>query len=319
MFLRHRALTVVMVLSLAMNGLLIFRDLRKDTNEAIQKRVDSQKLISPYLSHRILFSDNDMLINFTPLRESLKQYVGSLANTVGVYFEYLPSGSSIGVNDQLEVEIASLAKVPAVMAIYLELERGKIELSEVLTIQESDLDTRFGELGKKGAGTKLTVEEAIDMTLKKSDNTAANALIKLLPQGALDRVFDNLDLARKRTGPFPVLSPKGYTSVLRNLYLASFVNEESSNAILSKLTQTDYSDKLPAGVPSDVPIAHKIGVFNKSDGINIYSDCGIFYVPNRPYSLCVMVSDESEDLAREEIVLVSKMVYGYVIKSSPQR
>lgn len=266
----------------------------------------------PFLAGRLFGREtDDIIINFTQLREVMKSRFEEKKIPLGVYFEYLPTGSSIGVNDQLLVEIGSLTKVPLVTAAYQNIEKGNLSLDQKLTIQEKHLDTLFGELYKRGAGTTLSAEEAIEYTLIQSDNTAANVLLDALPEDALAAVFDEFDLPKIRTGPFPVLSPKSYSSVLRALYLSALLSPENSNHILELLSKTEFKDKLPAGVAPNVVIAHKIGVFRVDGASNVHSDCGIIYIPQRPYILCIMVAAD-EDIARAEISAYSKMVYSFV-------
>lgn len=171
---------------------------------------------------------------------------------------------------------------------------------------------------EKSAGTKLSVREAIDYTLKLSDNTAAGVLAQALPDGALIDVFDQLDLPKTRTGPFPVMSPKSYSSVFRNLYLSSYLEYEHSNRILELLTQSRFSDKLPAGVATGIPVSHKIGVFQVSKTDAVYGDCGIIYVPHRPYLLCIMAQTD-EQTAQKEISAYSRMIYEFVTNASPAK
>ncbi len=278
---------------------------------------DAQKY--PLLAHRLFEKQSDdMIINFTQLREVMNATYNEHKIPLGIYFEYLPTGASVGVNDQLQVEIGSLAKVPAVMGIYKEIEKNNLKPTDMLTITEEDLDDRFGSLWKKGVGAKFSVQEAIDYTLKQSDNTAASILTRKISGDTLNEVFNELDLPKTRTGPFPVMSPKSYASVFRNLYLSAYLGYESSSAILTDLTQTDFVDKLPAGVPAGVSVAHKIGVFRVAETKDIYSDCGIVYVPDRPYVMCIMVAAD-EDTAREEIVTYSKMIYSFVSQVSPSK
>lgn len=266
----------------------------------------------PFLSKRIfLENQNDMLINFTPLRQALREYVKKQKEPLGVYFEYLPSGVSIGVNDTVEVNLASLLKVPVVMAVYKQIESGKIKKSNVIEIKEEHLDQRFGEGWKMGEGTKLTVEHAITLALTESDNTASNVLLSSLPDGAIDDVFDSLDIPKDTKGSFHFISPKSYSSILRSLYLSSYLSNVFSNEIITLLTKTKFTNQIPAGVPSTIPVAHKIGVFDLKDAPKTYSDCGIVYVPNRPYVLCIMTS-ASEEEATAYMQHISKMVYGYI-------
>jgi beta-lactamase class A len=298
-------LLAVNVVLLGVNGFLFLTH-----NDSSAENANTQY---PYLSKRIFTeSQNDILINFTPLRQAMRDYVNKQNGNLGVYFEYLPSGTSVGVNDQMEVKIASLVKIPVIMAAYKTAEDGKLDLNKTMTIDQDDLDKSFGDLWKQGAGAKITVSEAINLMLTKSDNTATRVLTDELPEFAVDNVFDSLDLPKEREGGFAVISPKSYTSIMRSLYLSSYIQREHSNLILDALTKTSFSDKLPAGVPEEVAVAHKIGVYDQDSQHPVYSDCGVVYAPNRPYSLCVMTKDLDENTSRQHMQLLSKMVYGYV-------
>lgn len=283
----------------------------------VQKSENKQSSRYEYLSKRIFAENrNDVLINFIPLRQALKTYVTKQPYPIGVYFEYLPAGTSIGVNDTLEVKIASLIKIPVVMATYKAIEEKKLTLDQVITIDEDDIDSSFGTLWEKGSGTTLTIQEAINLILKESDNTASRALTDVLPELSIERVFDSLDIPKNHEENYTLISPKNYTSILRSLYLSSYLEQKNSNALLDILTQTNYNDKLPAGVKHMVPVAHKIGVYNTDDKneLPIYSDCGIVYVPNRPYSLCIMMRGYKEEEVRKHMQLISSMVYQYIVK-----
>jgi beta-lactamase class A len=266
----------------------------------------------PLLAKRIFTEDqNDILINFIPLRTSLQDYVNAQNDTLGVYFEYLPSGSSIGANSNMEVRLASLIKVPVVMAAYKEVERGHLSLDQMITLKPEYLDQTYGTLWQKGAGAQVSLRDAIRLTLTQSDNTALRVIDSQLPDGATETVFDDLNLPPPVKGGSQVVTPKDYTSILRSLYLAAFLNREHSNDMLDILTQTQFRDKLPAGLPADIKIAHKIGVWQPQDGQQVYNDCGIIYIPNRPYALCVM-SQSDEDTARKHMQYVAKITYDYV-------
>ena len=96
--------------------------------------------------------------------------------------------------------------------------------------------------------------------------------------------------------------------------MSSYLKAEDSNKVLSILTKTDFNDKIAAGVPKEVPVAHKIGVFGGKGELSqeVFSDCGIIYVPNRPYTLCIMTRGDDENIARQHMKNISQLVYGYV-------
>ncbi|MEK7227748.1 MAG: serine hydrolase [Patescibacteria group bacterium] len=273
----------------------------------------------PYLSKRIFAQgQNEILINFIPLRNALRDYVDKLPDTVGVYFEYLPSGVSIGVNDRQELAIASLIKTPLVMAIYRQIEKGVIKKDDVVTMQEEYIDKGFGNLWQRGVGTELTVSELTKITLEESDNTASKMLGSLIPKEEIRKVFDSLDIPMntQENDKTITVSPKSYSSILRSLYLSSYLEREHSNEILDILTKTLYDDKIVAGVPSSIKVAHKIGIWD-IDSVNgkgvIYNDCGIVYVPDRSYLLCIMTKTD-EINAKLYMKTISKMIYSYVSK-----
>ncbi|MGE5042126.1 MAG: serine hydrolase [Candidatus Levyibacteriota bacterium] len=266
-----------------------------------------------YLSPRVFIENqNDILINFVDLRNQLKKYTDTIQNPFGMYFEYLPSGVSIGINEKTSYVLASLLKVPLSMAVYNEIESGKLHLSDTVSIKKEWLDPYFGDLWKKGAGTEISIEDAMNWALSQSDNTAKNVLFNSIDAGGLEDVFSSLDIPLTIDANQPVVSPKNYSSILRSLYLASYLNIQDSNEILRILTTSPFNDKLVAGIPPGVKVAHKIGVHQvPGDTASVYTDCGIVYIPKRPYILCLMGKMDEQE-ARIDMAAVSKMVYAYV-------
>ncbi|HRF28946.1 MAG TPA: hypothetical protein PL051_04930 [Candidatus Saccharibacteria bacterium] len=94
-----------------------------------QKRQTESEISShPLLAKRIFLSKpNDILVNFEPLRSQLKEQLKYYDDEgkVSVYFEYLPTGTSIRIGDRKEIIGASLLKVPAVMELYKLVEQKK--------------------------------------------------------------------------------------------------------------------------------------------------------------------------------------------------
>ena len=263
----------------------------------------------PFLARRIVLENElDLMVNFMPLRKDLRVLAAPFGDSFAFYFEYLPTGTSIGVNEKAEVNPASLGKVPLAMAFYHDAENGGEKIDKVVEIKPEHIDQNSGSLWKKGAGAKISFEDAIAVMLEESDNTAARLLADFVPADDYQNVYAGLDI------DFPAdrnnkITAKGYSSILKALYFSSILNKEDSQNLLDFLSKTEFKDKLVAGVPDNVKVAHKIGFW----GDNLYSDCGIVYVPQRSYLLC-MISKTKEDEAKERMKAVSKMVYDYVAK-----
>lgn len=274
----------------------------------------------PFLSKRVLVENsNDILINFVPLRTALREYVANSKAHLGVYFEYLPSGISVGVNDREEVRLASLSKVPLSMAILKKEEAKKLSLEEKVVLQASDLDDGFGDLWKAGAGSVFTIRELVEKSLKESDNTAYRALFRQLTPEEVNDVYSNLEIQISFIdNNYPLVSPKSYSSILRSLYLSSYLSKEDSQYLLEVLTGSNFDETITRPIPKNVKVAHKVGVFDKADSKEkVFIDCGIVYIPSRPYILCLFVEDE-ESVANYQMATISKMIYDYVstVKSS---
>lgn len=307
---------LLLLISLLANGVLLLRAFSQKTTTQTA-RISSNEL--PFLSPRIYSENqNDYLINFVNLRLEASDYIEKAEHPIGFYFEYLPSGNSVGINEKENFLLASLLKVPIVMEIYRKIEDGELNRKQKIPINPEDIDTTFGDLGENGV-RELTLEQAIDKTLIESDNTAKNLLQKQLSEGDLEFVYNSLDIPLEVGADGPVVTAKNYSSVLRSLYLSSFLSKEHSHEILDTLTRTFFTDKLPAGVDENIPVAHKIGVYTTEDtGTEpVFSDCGIVYVPKRPYILCLMVKSD-EKTARRYMVDLSKIVYNYVSSAKPQ-
>lgn len=309
---KNKLIIYALILSLVINiGFIIYYF---NNNDEISQanNVSAAQVKYPLLSKRIHHEfPQDLLINYLDLRTQLREQVKSYGRTFGFYFEYLPTGTSIGINEKTEFYAASLFKVPVVMSYYHYKERTKMQYDPLLEIKEEHIDKNFGNLWMRGTGTKLKASEAVRLTLVESDNTAVKMLSPFIKEEDFNEVYQALDIDLKSDSAGALISAKNYSSILKALYFSSVLSKESSQEILDLLTKTKFPDKLAAGVPPQVPVAHKIGDFESKDGIQGFRDCGIVYESRRPYLLC-MFSVSDENTARERMRRLSRTIYQYV-------
>lgn len=272
------------------------------------------------LADRILQnSDKDRTVNFSNLRAELASYIESSelkdAN-YSIYFEYLPTGTSVGFKESNPLIGASLLKVPFAVQYYRALERGEVNKTDIVTLKKENLDSEYGTLYQKGEGYKLTLDELVRIMIVDSDNTALNTLAGVLIEKAninsVDAIFNFVDINYSSTKDgATAIGAESYSSILKCLYFSCYVSKENSQEILSMLTQSTFNNRLKRYISEDeMPlIAHKIGSFPDTQ-----SDCGIFYEPKKPYVLCVMVAG-SEEFADIQIGKISVIVHEYVKNS----
>lgn len=296
-------LAILLLISLSGNIFLFF--LLRQYDDSIN--FSSLKEQYPFLSSRAFMNHSDLITNFLPLRKQIHTIADPYKDTFAMYFEYLPTGTSVGIHEDSEFTPASLLKVPVVMAYYYKRERLGMDRDADVQIQKSQLDSHYGDLYKKGAGYTINLGDAVAYTLQQSDNTASLILADQFNDDDFAYVYEGLDIPMAVKDNSPIITAQQYTSVLKALYFASILNKEDSEHILDLLSRTRFKNMLPSGVPASVPVAHKIGLIDKE----IYQDCGIVYVPHRSYSLC-MISKSDKKTAQKRMQKISQTVYNYV-------
>jgi beta-lactamase class A len=297
-------LITILALSLTLNTILLLRG----RSEAVHP--DYAKY--PFLSVDVVGDNpNDILINFVPLRKKLQERFGSVQGKQSFYFEYLPDGTSIRIGADQQLTAASLIKVPLIMNLYHAAELNKISLDQRVAVETSDLDNAYGDLYKRGPGFSMTLREAARYALRDSDNTATRLIhrhVKDLLQYD-DQSLARLDIEQKMEEGQAVITARAYSSVLKGLYFSAYINRDHSQEVLQFLSESSATNRLTKNLPKTVQVAHKIGVYNANWA---ESDCGIVYVPKRPYVLCVMVG-MPEEQADAFIAQISKEVYDFVV------
>ena len=256
----------------------------------------------------ILDNKNDLIIRFTKLHDKLHEKTDTYGKNFSLYFEYLHTGASIGINQRIEFFPASLTKLPLAIAYYNGLEDfSKAKTDRTATITQKDIDKGYGTLWKKGVGYKIPLSEVVRLMLEQSDNTATRILTRYLSIKYFYDLYKGLDVSYTDGNKF-IVTTLSYSTILKSLYYASILSQDNSQLLLNYLTHSNDNNWLPAGVPEGITIAHKVGI---NPDYSVYQDCGIVYLPRRPYILCMM-SQSDENTAEERMVSVSKLIYDYV-------
>lgn len=260
---------------------------------------------------------NQYSVEYQKLKKELLEVVNgpNINGTYGVYFEDLNTGAWIGINERDEFIPSSLLKVPVIVAVLKKIEKGELSLDQKVSLKAEDLDLKSGTLGLKGEGYELTVRELLVYLIKESDNTALFTIYsQLLDETDVAEAKLAMGLPVGDNDNFYAIGPKHYSNILRSLYYSAYLRRTFSELALSLMSETEYNTQLPAGLPKNIPISHKIGFFYSEDGKAGYHDCGIIYYPNKPYILCVMSTNTSKAEADITIARISKTTYAYTDK-----
>jgi beta-lactamase class A len=162
--------------------------------------------------------------------------------------------------------------------------------------------------------TSYTVEDLIFRSLANSDNSANGLLVEYIRyiQGDRDlfsEINRDLGIIETSDSTTSAVTTKGYSSIFRMLYNASFLNPESSEKLLDIMSHSYFEKGLRAGVPNNIKISHKFGERFLDNGEKQLHDCGIIYYPDNPYLLCVMTKGRDFGKLEKIISWISKETY----------
>jgi beta-lactamase class A len=226
------------------------------------------------------------------------------------------NGSVVDVAGAAAVPAASTIKIPILIALFQQIDRGEIKLDEQLTLQKSMLAAGSGSLAKSPEGSKFSVQEVATKMITISDNTAANLLIdRLGGKDKLNLQFRSWGLLHTNLrSPLPdfegtnTTSPQELVKLLGGLKSDSgILSASSKQAVLEILRQTKRNTMLPAGVEDDqAKIAHKTGEIS-----SLIADAGLIELANGQSYLLVAMVQRPSDNQRAELFIrqLSQAVY----------
>ena len=201
---------------------------------------------------------------------------------------------------------ASLGKLPTLLSLYKAADRGEVNLDDNITMQTSDVQGYgTGELHAYPAGHTITLRECAYYLMNKSDNTAWAMLTRYL---GVDKIQADLsDMGAEDTGYWipNTTTANDVLLMLRSAADPGFTSPPLSREMLDSMTDTAFEDRIPAGLPSGVRVAHKIGTYENS-----FSDAGVVFYKDRDgkerhYFIVVSTEGAGETNARAAIQEIS--------------
>jgi beta-lactamase class A len=211
---------------------------------------------------------------------------------------------------------ASTIKLPILIALFQDVDAGKISLTEKLTISERTIAGGSGDLRNQKPGSQVNVLTVATKMMTISDNTATNLLIdRLGGKAILNQRFRAWGLNFTTINqPLPDLAGTNTTTAkeLARSILAvqrgKIVSDQSRLQILGMMSRTHRNTMLPKGLGTGAKIAHKTGDIGA-----LVADVGSIELPSgKNYLAAVLVKRPHNDPAGPELIRqMSKIVYDY--------
>jgi beta-lactamase class A len=234
----------------------------------------------------------------------------------GVFVVDLDTGAYLDWNSNTTFASASTIKLPILVAFFQDVDAGKIQLDEPLTLQPEMIATGSGDLQYKPPGTQLSALEVASKMIQISDNSATNMLIaRLGGKEVLNQRFRSWGLTTTTlNNALPdiegtnVSTPKELANLIAIVNRGELVSLRSRDRMLDIMQKTQINNLLPQGLGAGATIAHKTGNIG-----SILADVGLVDMPTgKRYIIAVMVKRPFNDISAQELIRkVSRTTYDY--------
>ncbi|HTK29931.1 MAG TPA: serine hydrolase [Vicinamibacterales bacterium] len=239
--------------------------------------------------------------------DAVARLIAASGAEVAVAFQTLDGASRLLIRPDVEFHAASTMKLPVMIELFRQARDGALRLDERMPVtntfhsivdgspytldpgDDSDNDVYAH------VGGELSYRQLCEAMITKSSNLAANLLIERLGPANIQKTTDALG-----AGAMHVLrgveDNKAFERGLNNTTTARALmtimlaiaggragDAASTREMIAILERQAFNDRIPAGLPRGLVIAHKTGEITK-----IRHDAAIVYAP-RPFVLVVLI------------------------------
>jgi beta-lactamase class A len=233
----------------------------------------------------------------------------NLDGVAGVAIEDLTTEDHFFLHENEVFAQASSIKITVLAELYRQAQQGKLKLTDLYTVQASDLVPDSDIMGGLTPGvTRITLRDLATMMVAVSDNSATNVLIDRVGMDNVNAMLDSLGLSHTRLrrkmmdleaakhGRENISTPREMMNLLEAIYRGKVLNQEST-ADFFKVLSTNKASWIPRDLPADLRVADKPGALEA-----VRNDSGIVFVEGRPYVICVMISFLRNERDGEEAI-----------------
>jgi len=231
------------------------------------------------------------------LEAKIEQIDRNLDGVMGVAIEDLTSGDHYFLREEEVFAQASSIKITVLADLYLQAQQGKLKLTDLYTVQSSDLVPDSDIMNGLTPGvTRVTLRDLATMMVAVSDNAATNVLIDRVGTQNVNAMLDSLglthtrlrrkmmDLEAARQGRENISTPREMMTLLEVIYQGKLLNKDSTEDFF-KILSTNKDSWIPRDLPAGLRIANKPGSLEA-----VRNDSGIVFVEGRPYVICVLTA-----------------------------
>lgn len=239
------------------------------------------------------------------------------AQSVAVAYYDLGAGETFLIRPDEDFHAASTMKVPVMMEVFRQAHARKLSLDARvpvktefasivdgsryrLTVESDDERTLYEKTGQT-----VSYRELVRLMITLSSNLATNILIDRVGAPRVMKLMREVGAKRIRVlrgvedikayerGLNNTTTARDLMIILRLIAERRAVSPEASDEMIRILLDQKWNESIPAGLPTDVRVAHKTG-----DITGVHHDAAIVYPPARKPYILVILTRGIEDQAR---------------------
>ncbi|MEV0715641.1 serine hydrolase [Asanoa sp. NPDC050611] len=258
-----------------------------------------------------------------PLVPRLQAIVDAAPVTAGVSVRDLSGRfgeQQVSVAGRFRPKAASVIKLWVLVELMRRIDCGQAAYTDTVLVLPSDVVGGTGELQHEDFPQDVTLFRLAQYMIKYSDNTATNVLIDYLGGFApVNALIDSMNqretvLARKMLATPPpenFTSPDDVISLLGAVWSGDVLGRVNRDLMLSFMLEQTLNSKIPAALPSGVPVAHKTGEL-----ADVSHDVGYYLIPGTEIAVAFLTAGP-EPLGAATVRELARAVYDYIEQPAP--
>ncbi len=265
------------------------------------------------------------------LRERFEKEVLDIASRVdgvlGVTILDPKTGDRVTVNGGVVFTQASAIKLPVLVELMRQVDAGRLNLDEVVTLKASDIVPGSGVLQQlTPEAVSMSLRDVATLMVTVSDNTATNMVIDRVGMANVNAEMARLGLAATKLqrkmqdrkaweeNRENLSTPDEQARLLELLYKGEILSARGREEI-DRILSIPKPGQLRTLLPEGTKVAHKTGTLS-----GVVVDVGIVYLADRPFIVSAMgnwLADAGEaERAISEIALAAYRYFDRVAHSN---
>lgn len=247
------------------------------------------------------------------LQEKIEAVISEYPDaTVAVAIRDASTQTTLDILPDRPFHAASTMKVPVQIEAWRRVRDTSLSLDSTLEVKnsfrsivdgtpyriEEDSDDAIYER----LGERMTISDLIYQMITVSSNLATNLLIDFLEAETVQEMVNSLgapgmqvlrgveDLKAFELGLSNSTTASALATLLEAIRQGKAVSPAADSSMVEVLVDQAFNEMIPAGLPSDVLVAHKTGQITR-----IHHDAAIVYPPNSPPYVLVILIEGLED------------------------